>query len=104
MHQSEEYYKYTHFNIPLDQTVHHTSYEYMARYRWLKYTTKLSNVCGTSSVNNEIILFDGHASNFYNLVLMHTDHQNTQTFVLKADKYGNNQPNDNGMNDKIKSH
>ena len=39
IHQSKEYSKDLHHNIPLDWTVHHTPSGYMDRYRWLKAMT-----------------------------------------------------------------
>ena len=63
-------------------TFHHTTYEHMDRYGWLKYMIQFSNVCGASPVNNKIIFFDGHDTHFNNCSLIHIYHQNTQPFTL----------------------
>ena len=64
---------------------------------------QLYNICGASPVNNQIFFFDGHDSHFDDLARIHMDHQNIQPFILKAGDSGNNQPNDNGQNVKLKS-
>ena len=100
VHQAKETSQYLHFNIPLEWTVHHTPYSYMDIYGWIKSMTQLSNVCGTSPINNQIIFFDGHASHFNDRALKYMDQQNIQPFR----NYGNGQNNDIRPNAKHKSH
>ena len=103
VHQANDYSKDIHFNIPLDWTVHHTTHVYMDRYGCLKATTQLSNVCSTSPVNNQIILFDGNDSHFDKCTLRKMKYRNIQTFLLKAGKPTNEQADDNGPNSKLNS-
>ena len=64
VHQSKEYSEELHFNVPLDWTVYHITSGYMDRDGWIKPMTLLSNVCVTSPVNNQIVLFGGHDIHF----------------------------------------
>ena len=73
VHQSKDYFKDLQLNIPLDWKVNQTPYEYMYRDRRLKYTTQLSNLYGTSPVNNKVIFFDGHDSHFDVIALIHIE-------------------------------
>ena len=72
-------------------------------HRWLKYMTQPSNVCGASPVNNNILFFDGHDSNFNDGALIQIMCKNIQHFVLKPGYSINEQPNYNGPNAKLKS-
>ena len=72
----------------------------MDRYMWLKYTTLLSTVCAALNINNRIIFFDGHDSNFDERALIYMGDQNTQPFVLKAGNDGNDLTNNNSPNEK----
>ena len=85
VHQSKDYSEEIHFNIPLEQTVHHTPSGYMDRDGWLKATTQLSNICGASPVNNQILFLDEHASHFDDLALRKIKYQNIQPFLLNVD-------------------
>ena len=67
--QAKEYSQDLHHNIPLDWTVHHTPSGYMDRDGWLKSMTQLSNICGASPVNNQILFFDGQDIHFNDRVL-----------------------------------
>ena len=68
---------------------------------WLKFITQFSNVCGASLVNNQIILFNGHSSQFDDSEMIYVDQQNIQPFVLKSGDSVNGQPYDNGPNAKL---
>ena len=74
----------------------------MDRDRWLKAMTQFSKICGASPVNNQILFFDGHNSNFDNHDLTKMQSKNIQPFVLKAGDYINKQPNDHRPNSKLK--
>ena len=104
VHQDKDCSEDLRFNIPLEWTVHHTPFGIMDIYGWLNAMTQLSDVCGASPVNNQIIFFDRHGSHFDGRALIHMEFQNIQPFVLKAGDYGNNHPNDNVTNSKLKSH
>ena len=65
--------------------------------------TQLSNVCGASPVNNQILFFDGHDSHFNNGTLRQMMCKNIQPFVLKYGNSTNDQPNENGPNSKLRS-
>ena len=65
--------------------------------------TQFSNICGASPVNNNIIFFDGHGSNFDDCTLRHMEHQNIQPFLPKSGNSINNQNNDNGPDTKMMS-
>ena len=75
----------------------------MDRYGWLKAMTQFSNVYGASSVNNQVLLFDGHESHFDDGALGQMMCKNIQSFVLKSSNSINDQPNNNGPNAKMKS-
>ena len=64
--------------------------------------TQFSNIYGASPVNNQILFFNGHYSQFYYRALTQMQNQNIQPFVLKAGDSINDQPNDNGPNSKLK--
>ena len=68
-----------------------------------KATTQLSNVCGASPINNQIIFFDGHDSHFDDHTPINMECCNIQTFVLKGGDSTNGQPNDNVPYSKLKS-
>ena len=103
VHQAKEYSQYLHHNIPLDWIVHHTSSGYMDRHGWLKAMTQLSNICGASPVNNQILFFDGQDSHFNDRARTKMQSKNIQPFILKAGDSINNQPNNNGPNSKLKA-
>ena len=103
LHQAKEYYQYLHHNVPLDWIVHHTPSDYMDRDGWLKYMTRLSNVCGASHVNNQIPFFDGHNSHFDDGSLRQMMFKNIEYFILKVGDSTNDQTNDNFPNEKLKS-
>ena len=65
--------------------------------------TQFFNIWGASPVNNQIGFFDGHDSHFDERVLIHMECQKIQPFVLKLGDSKNDQPNDNGPNEKLKS-
>ena len=62
------------------------------------------DICGTSSVNNQIILFYVNDSYFYYCALSYMEERYIQPFILKAGESGNYHTNDNGPNAKLKSH
>ena len=103
VHQANEYSQDLHYNIPLDWTVYPTSSRYMDRDGCIKAMIQLSNICGASPVNNQIIFFDGHDSHFKDRALIKMQRKNIQPFILKAGDSINDQPNDNGPNSKLKS-
>ena len=103
VHQAKDYSQDIHYNVPLDWIVHHIPSGYMDRDGWLKSTTQFSNVCGTSPVNNQILLFDGHCSHFGNVALRQIMCKKIQLFVLKSGHSINNHTNDNVPNAKLKS-
>ena len=65
--------------------------------------TQLSNICGASPVNNQILFFDGYNSHFDDDALRQMMYKNIQPFVLKSGNSINDQPNDNVPNAKLKS-
>ena len=102
-HKAKEYSQDTQYNIILDLIIHHKPSGYMDKYGWLKYMTWFYNVCGTSLINNQILLFDGHAIHLYNGALREIRWKKNQPFVLTYDNSIYYQPNDNGPNAKLKS-
>ena len=72
-------------------------------YWWLKAMTQLSNICGASPVNNQIIFFDGRDSQFDDHALTQIQRKNIQPFIIKVGDSINNQPNDNEPNSKLKA-
>ena len=64
---------------------------------------QLYTVNGASTINNKIVFFDGHSSNFNDLTFSYMDDQNTKTFVLNSGEYGNDHLNKNGPNVKQES-
>ena len=102
VHQSKEYSQGLHLNNQLKCIVHHPPYGYMDRYGWLKSITQLSTICGASSINNQTIFFDGHGSHFYDRILSYMGGRYIQPFLLNQGGSGNKQPNDNGINEKLK--
>ena len=103
VHQAKDYSQDLRFSIPLDCTVHHKTFGYMDRYRWLKSMTQLSNVCDASPVKNHILFFDGPDSHFNEYALIQMKRRSMQPFVLKAVNSINYQPKDNLPNSKLKS-
>ena len=75
----------------------------MDRYGWIKSMNQLSNVCGASPINNEMLFFDGHGSHFKNGALIQMMCKNIQPFVLKSGDTTNDHTNGNGPNAKLKS-
>ena len=75
----------------------------MDRYGWLKSITQFSAVCVSSTINNQILFFDGHDSHFDDKTLNYMEDQWIQSFALKPVKSGNDHPNENGLNEKLKS-
>ena len=75
----------------------------MDRDGWLKAMTQFSNICGASSVKNQILFFDGHHSHFNDCALTQMQRKNIQPFILKAGDFINDQPNDNRPNAKLEA-
>ena len=103
VHQSKEYSQYLHHNIPFDWSVHHIPSGYMDRYGWLKAMIQLSNICGASPVNNQILFLDGHDSHFGDRALTKMQRKNIHPFILKAGNSINDHPNYNRSNSTLKS-
>ena len=103
VHQDKEYSQYLHQNIPLEWKFHHTPYGYMDRYQWLKTMSNFSNICGASPINNQIILFDGHDSQFDDCYPKQMQRKKIEPLILKAVDSINDQPKDNGPNKKLKA-
>ena len=70
---------------------------------WLKAMTQFSNICGSSPVKNQILLFDGHDSYFEDGTLRQMICKNIQPFVLKSGNSINNQTKYNDPIVKLKS-
>ena len=64
VHQAKEYSQDLHQNTSLEWTVHPTPSGYMDIDVWLKAMTQLSKICGASTVNNQILFFNGHDIHF----------------------------------------
>ena len=75
----------------------------MYRGGWLKFMTKLSNVCGAPPFNNQILFFDGHDIHFYYRSITQMKCRNIQPFARKSGDSTNDHPNDNDPNAKLKS-
>ena len=75
----------------------------MDRDGWLKDMTQLSNICGASPFNNQILFFDGNDSHFDDRALTQMQIKNIQPFILRAGDSVKNHPNDNGPNSKLKA-
>ena len=74
----------------------------MDRYRWLKDMTQFPNICGTSPVKNQILLFDGDSSHLDDRARTQIQSKNIHPFILKAVDSNNDQPNENGPNSRLK--
>ena len=103
VHQAKWYYQDLHFNIPLEWIFYHTPSGCMDIYGWIKPITQFSTVCSDSTIKNKTNFFDLQYSHVYDRTLRYTEDQNVQPFILKAVGYGNDQPNNIGMNEKLKS-
>ena len=103
VHQSKEYSQDFHYNVPLEQIVNHIPYGYIDRDGYQKTITKLSKLCGASPANNQILFFYGHYSHFDDGALIQMMCKNIQPFELKSVDSINEQPNDNGLNARLKS-
>ena len=79
----KDYYQDLNHNIPLDCTVHHKPSGYMDRDRWLKAMNQLSNICGASPVNNQILLFYVHYSHFDERYLTQIQRKKSSPSYLK---------------------
>ena len=97
VHQTKDYSKYIHYSVPLEWIVHHTPSGYMYIDGWPKSMTQLSNICGASPSNNQILLFDGYESNFDDGTLRQMIFKNIQPFVIKYGDTINDHSNDNGQ-------
>ena len=102
LHQAKGYIQDPHLNPPLEWIVHHATYGYIDIHGWIKSIIQLYTVCGTSTINNIIILFNGNNHHLYKRALIYMEDQNTKPLVLKAGNYGNDQTNFNGMNKNLK--
>ena len=80
VHQAKDYSKDLYYNVPLGWIVYHTPSGYMDREKLIKSMTQLSNVCGASPVNNQILFFDGHDSHFEDGALRKLMCKNIQPF------------------------
>ena len=65
--------------------------------------TQFSNICGASPVNNQILFFDGHDSQFDDFALTQIQRKNITPFILKAGDSINDQLNENGPNSTLKA-
>ena len=62
----------------------------------------LKNVCGENKLYLQLILYDGHGRNFDNRTIHILRSNHIKPFILKAGDSGNDHPNDNGPNLKLK--
>ena len=75
----------------------------MDRYGWIKSTTQFSTLCSAPTINNQTIFFNVNDIHLDEHALRYTEYQNIQHFPPKAGKSWNDQPNDYGTNEKLKS-
>ena len=59
-------------------------------------------VCGANKLNPQVLFYDGHARIFDNRVIHILCYHYIEPFILKAGELGNDHPNDNGPNLKLK--
>ena len=64
--------------------------------------TQLSTVCGASPINKKILFFDGYVSKFYDRSLFSLEYQNIKPSILVLGNSGNDHPNNNSPNMKLK--
>ena len=101
-HQAENYTQDLQYNITKDWVFHNTPSGYMDRDGWMKAMMYLKTVCGEKNLNTQVLLHDGHDSHFYARSIHIIRSHHIKPFILKADDSGNDQPNDNGRNLKLK--
>ena len=77
LRQSKDHSQDLHFTIPLSWIFNHTPYRNMDVYGWLKKITQFSTVWGYSLIKNQILLFNGHGSQFDNRAFSFIEDQNT---------------------------
>ena len=100
VHQAKEYSQDLHHNITFNWKIHHTPYGYMDREGWLKAMIQLSIICGTSPVNNQILLLDGHDSHFNDRALTQTQRNKFSPSYLKRLNLSTISPGTTGVNQK----
>ena len=102
--KKREYSQDLNLNNPLYWIVRHPPSAHMDRDGWLKSMTQFTTVYGTSTINNKIIFFGGHGSHFDDHALSYIQEKYIQPFVLNSGYSGNDHPNGNEPNVKLKSH
>ena len=98
VHQAKEYSQDLHHNITFDWTIHNTPSGYMDRDRWLKAMMQLSNICGTSPVNNQILFLDGNDSHFNDRALTQMQGNKSSPSYLKRLNPSTISPMTTGLN------
>ena len=72
VHQETLYSRDIQFNIPMEWILHHTKSGCTDIYSCFKALNQCSTVCGASTTNNQIIIFNGHDNhlNYHTLSYM----------------------------------
>ena len=71
--------------------------------KWLMYTAHFLVLFGATNLNSHILFFGGHDIYFDDRYMMILKHSHDQPFDLKSGDSGNDHPNENGLNSKLKS-
>ena len=65
---------------------------------WHKYMYHFPSVCCSSTLNLQVLFYDGHGSHFDNKELYILHRHNIQYVILKAGDYVHDYPNDKSPN------
>ena len=103
VHQNIHYTQYLHYNIPSDLVVHNSSSGCMDCDGWHKSMKFYPSMCFYSTLNPQVLFYDGYVSHFYDREFNIPCRQNTQYFIRKTCDYVHEQTNNNGLNMNLKN-
>ena len=100
--QAEKYTQDLHYNILKHWVDHNTPSEYTDRDVWMKAMMHFKTICGSNFFNAQVLLYYDHGSHFDDRYIHMIQSNHIKPSILKGSDSGNDHPNDNGPNLKLK--
>ena len=101
MHRRTQYAQDIHYNIPSDWLICNSPLGYMDRDGWHKSMSHFPSMCCSSTINPQLLFYDGHVSHFYDRALYILCRRNIQSLIIKSGDYVHGHPNNRGPKTKL---
>ena len=83
MHQSNHYTQVLHYNIPSDWVSHNLLSVYIDSYGCHKSIAHFCSIHCSSTINTQVIFYEGHVSHFYDRAVITKENLYATTAVLE---------------------